>query len=119
MISKVETRKTDDEYQYPNEEYVAETTPVAEKVATPKTEHFLIRLIRTNKRVTAIIAIAVVALIAFKWMAWHNKHSMVPVKPAAIPAPVVETPSPQVLSQLVDLKQAQENNAQSINQLQS
>lgn len=122
MINEDKKHVGDDEYQYPNEEYVAETTPPEEKVVPEKRPNVIVRMMQANKRVTFVIAIVVLALIVFKILGWVN-HNKVVTKPVVaqpvVTQPIVTTPSPQVVDELSALRQAAQNNQVVITQLQN
>src|SRR3990167_4143831 len=110
----------DDEYQYPNEEYVTETTSVSEKEVPPKRFHFLLHFMQNNKRVTIVIAVIIVVLIVFKLMSLrHHTQVIETSRPAPVVAeqtytPPATTSSPQVLDQLSSLKQDEQNNQMTV-----
>jgi intracellular multiplication protein IcmG len=123
MINEERKSMGGDEYQYPNEEYVAETTPAEEKEVPPKRANFIVRLAQNNKRVTAVVLIVVVALVVFKLLSLRNHDKVIampkPVVAEQVAAPVVTSPSPQLLNQLSSLKQDAQNNQLTVNQLQN
>lgn len=124
MINEERKSTGGDEYQYPNEEYVAETTPVEEKAEQPKRSHFIVRLMQSNKRVTIVILIIIIALIAFKLLSLRSHVKVIatpkPVVAAqTMPTPVVTTPSPQEVEQLNSLKQDEQTNQLTVSELQN
>lgn len=116
----------DEEYQYPNEEYVAETTPPEEQEQPDKRANFIIRLIQNNKRVTIVVVVVIVALIAFKLMNHHSKPKVIAI---AKTKPVVQQPvqqtftqrrsSPEVMNLLSSLRQNAKESQTEISQLQN
>ncbi|AAO91122.1 type IVB secretion system protein IcmG/DotF [Coxiella burnetii] len=123
----IENQKTigDDEYQYPNEEYVAETTPPDEQQpAEPKPANFFVRFVQNNKRITAVIAVVLIVLVAFKLMSSHRSKSIDAPPPPAQPVaqqPVqsVSAPDPEMMSKLDALKQDEQSSQTTISQLQN
>jgi len=113
----------DEEYQYPNEEYVTETTPTEER-EPKKRMNFIVHLIQNNKRVTVVVLVVIIALIAFKIMRGRNKIQPVvkshPVVQQSAPRLVAQTqPSPELINQLNALKQSADENQAQISQLQN
>ncbi len=109
----------DEEYQYPNEEYVTETTPASEQLVQEKQANFFARLIQNNKRVTVIIVLVLLALIGFKFFGSHQAPTPVQPTPQPVVQPVAQTPSPEMVNALSNLKQSEQGSENSINQLQS
>ena len=123
MSNQDHKKMGDEEYQYPNEEYVTETTPAAESdEAHQKQPPFFVRMIRNNKRVTLVVVIAVVALIAFKLLGSRHHDNMAPTQPVVtkpVQQPVISSFSPRVVSELGSLKQDEQTSQSSIGQLQN
>lgn len=115
----------DEEYQYPNEEYVAETTPPEQHEKPQKRANFIIRAIQNNKRVTIVIVVAIVALIAFKFMSHQNKPKIITTrKKPLVQQPLRQTvtqtqPNPAVTNQLSAMQQHTQENQTEISQLQN
>ena len=112
----------DEEYQYPNEEYVTETTPPEEREEQPKQPNFFMRFVQNNKKITIVIVIIIVVLIAFKLMSSHKSTEAVTKPQQTVVAqqqPTVVQPSPEVVSQLNSLKQDEQNSQATVNQLQN
>lgn len=131
-----DTRKmSDEEYQFPQEEYVSAEQPSHEQ--EPEAAHdneadetyfqpkrsgifgilSAIPFLR-NKRVLLVIGVGVIALIGFKIFTSGHKAKVISQKPASAPTQTVEQPNPQMMSQLSSLKQNQSQNQNDINQLQ-
>ncbi|WP_423063614.1 type IV secretion protein IcmG [Candidiatus Paracoxiella cheracis] len=131
MTKHDEHKSTDDDYQYPNEEYVDETTPEEEKeeTQTESRANFIIRLIQNNKRVTVVVVLVIVALIAFKIMGHHSKPEVIATSKPAVQQPIVQpeapqtvaqtAPSTELMDQLGSLKQSAQENQNEISQLQN
>ncbi len=119
MNTKDKKISGDEEYQYPNEEYVTETTPPEEQPVHDKQPNFFIRLMQNNKRVTVVIVLIFVALIGFKL--FGSRKPTMSIKPAAqplVPQPTMVQPSPEFVNQLSSLKQDEQSNQSSLGQLQ-
>jgi len=120
----------DEEYQYPNEEYVTETTPSEEEpemeAKKPSRMAAIVGVLQNNKRVTAVIVVVVVVLVAFKLMGSHNKAKTIvkpqqPVlhQPVMHVSPVQQPSAPVASGQLNGLKQDAQTNQTAISQLQN
>ena len=124
---KITDKSVNEEYQYPNEEYVAETTPPEEQPPEPeKRSNVFMRMIQNNKRVTVVVVVVIVALIAFKFMKSDSETASQPVQQPVVQQPVappvqqpVAPPSTQVESQLGGLTQEAQTNQAAISQLQN
>lgn len=113
----------DDEYQYPNEEYVTETAPIEETEPVKKAPNFFVQWVQNNKRLALVILIVLLMLIGFKLLGLRNHTVIVPTpKPAVaevVVPPVTTEPTAMVPSALDRLQQANEKNQTTINQLQA
>lgn len=133
----------DDEYQFPNEEYImtdessadelgaapeaheaeaqaqadAYDEPVQERRSLTERLPFL-----RNKRVLLIVGVLLVAVVAFQFL--KPSKEVIQSQPAVVqtqeaPTTVQAQPSSQVLSEITNLKQDAANNNASVSQLQS
>lgn len=110
---------SNDEYQYPNQEYVTETTPSEEQETELKRINFFVRFVQNNKRITFIIGLVLIVLIAFKVMNSHKATNVdtAQLVVAAQPQPVVTQLDPEMLCELNALKQGEKNSQAAIGQL--
>ncbi len=124
--------ESNDEYQYPSEEYVHETTSALEETEKPSKRNPLdidrfapvLQFLQNNKKIVIIVLVIIVVMIAFKIMNSHKGHQMKPVMrtPAAQPllpkTPIVmHQASPQVEQQLGVLKQNQQSSSETLSEL--
>lgn len=120
-MSDENPKNSNDEYQYPSEEYVTET-PLDERETEPKRLSFLVRFLLNNKRIISIIVLVLIVVIAIKVMNLHKVKKTNTGRPVLVeqsqPQPQAVIPADTaILNQLSVLEKDENNNEISIGQL--